>query len=263
MKHITPVLAAVAVFSSATAFAQTTVQLYRGGEDDGPAGATVNAGTGGSTYDLTLTGSGFSYTSSTSGYAGSSLALSLSGNTYFSGTANTALSTANFIMELYVNPSSTGGLRNLLLVGSANASLAGNGVAITQYGTQFGVVRPGVIAVQGFGTVSTGTWTHVALVFSASDGGTLDFYIDGVHAGQTGTNGFNTISGETRLGGAIDTSFDGIIDHARISTFTGSFNTSMLAISAIPEPSTVAGIVGAIALALAGWFRLRGQRFQD
>ncbi len=249
-------LLVVGLAAAITGSAQTTTHLYRAGENDSGAGNGVAlAGTtidaAGST-NLSLAGAGSAtYTSST--YApGSSLAFSFGGGNYYAGAVDTSLTTsASFVMELWFKPSSLSGTQALFY----NGNTGGNGVGIVLSGDKLTGLAGGRFFAGGTTVLTTGTWYHAALV---SSGGTITYYLNGVSETSRAANFINPTSGAMAIGGNNSGAelFNGMIDQAKIFTFTaGTFNTSMLSYSAIPEPSTYAAILGFLALGLAAWRR--------
>ena len=89
-------------------------------------------------------------------------------------------------------------------------------------------------------------------------------YLNGVAYFVT-SDGFNAFSGvdamaHLAIGGSGNSGdyFSGFIDNVRLSTFTsGTFNTSMLAYSAVPEPTTYSALLGLGVLGLAATRRRR------
>ena len=100
------------------------------------------------------------------------------------------------------------------------------------------------------GSFTANTWVHLALIRSA---GQTTFYINGVasSAPYGGTPVNDTPHIAVSPGGA--TYFSGLIDEARVVTFTPGESAANVinALQAVPEPSTaLLGLIGALALRL-------------
>lgn len=255
MKHLSALVFTLVLGASA-AQAQTTLHIYRAGENDAGAssGAALAATTvdgGGSTH-LTLGGAGSpTYTNSTV-VAGSTLAFNFTGANSYSGSVDTSLTTsAHFAMELWFKPSSLSGTQGLLY----NGNTGGSGVGIFLEENTVVALAGGRFFSTGSTALTTNTWYHAALV---STGGTLTFYLNGASELSRSANFINPGSGALVIGGNNSGGeyFSGAIDQARIFGFSaGTFDTSMLSYSAIPEPSTYAAICGLLALGLAAYRR--------
>ena len=249
-------LTTVLLATTADGLAQTTLHLYRAGENDsgasnGSALATTTVDGGGST-NLTLGGSGgATYTSSTV-VSGSSLAFNFTGENSYSGSVDTSLTrSANFAIELWFKPSSLTGTQGLIY----NGNTGGSGVGIFLNGSNLTALAGGRFFSSGSTTLTTNTWYHAALV---STGGTVTFYLNGASELSRTANFIDPTTGALVIGGNNSGGeyFSGAIDQARIFSFTaGTFNTSMLSYSAVPEPSTYAAFVGLSGLAFAAFRR--------
>ena len=241
------------VLSASLASAQTTLHLYRGGEDDvGKVAGDVHAGAlvdaAGNTNLVSALGN---YTHFTPGPA-STLAYGFpQTGAYATGQTNLTLTTtSSFAMELWFNASST-----------ANQALFHNGsIGIYISNSQVAIHRAGLF-MNHIGAFQQGVWTHAAFAY---DNGTLRGFLNGTQVNiGTGQTFVNPITGSgLRLAIAptgVD-DFRGDIDHARIFSFTtGTFNASMLSYpaSAIPEPATFTALAGLAALGLATTRRRR------
>lgn len=242
----------------AAASAQTLVHQWRFGENDSGAanGGTVTTVTDHvGTLDLTASGS-VTYTNSTAG-AASSLAAAFGTGGSFLGAVDSALMPgSSFIVEgwFYLNgtpPATT----NLLYY---NGNPSNNGIGLYVDGTRLDIMQGGKSDVIA-GHLNANQWNYVALVYS---NGSYQSYINSdVSPSYTGSGSFNDYSGGGGgLGTYIGPGYAGSIDELRVSTFTGTFNTSMLSYSAIsaspvPEPSTYAALAGLAALGLVAWRR--------
>jgi hypothetical protein len=241
--------------------AQTTVHFYHGGESDGGAAnggalASFTVDSAGST-NLTGQGTAGTYTNATP-VPGSTLAYSFAGSGDYSGVVDTSLSNGtSFAMEVWFNTSTLTGAKALFY----NGDTGGSGIGLFRDGTHLAVLGGGTIFADGAATLTTGMWYHAALV-NDSNSGSLKLYLNGVLDLTTG-NGFNFPStGGLSLGGNFGGGdlFTGMLDEARVFTFApGTFNTSMLSYSAVPEPSTCAALVGVGALGFAAWRRRRAR----
>lgn len=251
-----PALVFTFVLSASAVRAQTTLHLYRAGEND--AGASAGAALAATTVDsggstpLTLGGAGSStYTNSTAA-AGSTLAFNFTGGNAYSGSVDTSLTTsAHFAMELWFKPSALSGTQSLIY----NGNTGGSGVGIFLEENNLVALAGGRFFSMGSTALATNTWYHVAAV---STGGTLTLYLNGTTELSRSANFINPGSGALMIGGNNSGGeyFNGAIDHARIFGFTGgTFETSMLSYSAIPEPSTYAAICGVLTLGWAAYRR--------
>jgi hypothetical protein len=242
----------------------SSVRYWTMGDSDSGAAAgnatnsTMPAHAGG----LTLTkDSGASITYSSDVFSSTSLGHANNLSMSFAGTgatpgyfANSVASSAtdNFFLEAWVKPSGTSTANGAIAFnGSAGSS---NGYGLFQSGSNY-EVRLGDSGVM-VAPLTAGTWTHVALV---RNNGTTSLYINGTEA-NSGSAAPTTPTTYFRIGESdiSNYGFSGLIDEVRFAEFSaGSFSTSMLNISAIPEPSTYAAIAGAAMLALAVWRRQR------
>lgn len=253
-----PLLAVLAVLAVAAPLsAQTIVNHWRFGESDSGAasgntfGATTTATVGAA--NLTVTGT-ITYSNDVVG-SGSSLSASLGSGAQFSSAVRTDLtSSSSFIMEVWFNPTTATGSR--LLIYNGNASTSGIGILLS--GANLDVLRGGRAdgVVSGY---NLNQWNYTALVFDGA-ANSIKVFVNGVTTAAYTFSGdvtFNEPTDEFTIGSG----FSGSVDEARISTFaTGTFNTSMLSynsMSAIPEPSTYAALVGACALGFAAHRRRR------
>jgi len=241
---------------AAAASAQTLVHQWRFGENDAGAAnggsvTTVKDNVG--TLDLTAAGT-VTYTSTTAGTS-STLAAAFDSGGSFVGAEDSGLTPgSSFIVEgwFYLNgtpPATT----NLLYY---NGNPSNNGIGLYLNETRLDVMQGGTSDVIA-GYLNVNQWNYVALVYA---NGNYRTYINSDSViSKSGTGSFNDyFGGGGGLGTYIGPGFAGSIDELRVSSFTGSFSTSMLSyntISAVPEPSTYAALAGLAALGLVAWRR--------
>jgi hypothetical protein len=233
--------------------AQTTINLYRGGENDSGAtngslviGVTDEAGS----TNLARSGS-VHYSNNTPGPA-STFAFTFDSGGHLTGFSALELTiTASIAMEVWFNVGSVYSPQGLFYL---------EGIGLHFEAGQVYLALSNVPNYEIPVLLGANTWHHAALVW---DNGALTGYVNGMATffgtGLTFTTdggaGAKLIIGQNTDGTAP---LSGLIDHARIFTFaTGTFNPSMLSYpaSAIPEPSTYAALFGAAALGLAAWRR--------
>lgn len=155
---------------------------------------------------------------------------------YSSGLFN-ALQTDNFALGVFARSPSNAAANqgDIFTVGGSNGSiklsLAGNGWAASANNVAWIGQDSGIS-----GSFTADTWVHLALIRSA---GTTTFYIDGVASGFTyaGVPVNDTPHVSVSPGGG--SYFDGLIDEARVVTFTPGESTSNIisALQGVPEPS--------------------------
>ncbi len=254
-----PLFLIVLAGSVASASAQTLLHHWRFGEDQvgaahGGAVTTITDNVG--TLDLTASGT-VTYTHSTPGSA-SSLAATFDTSGSFAAAVDGNLTPdASFIIEgwVYLNGPTSNGSKFLFYNG--NASWSGIGLMVN--GTTVEVLEGGLYADTA-GSLNANQWNYVALAYAA---GSLQVFVNGTTAPSfSASSAFRDFSSATGNGQPNDFfvggSFAGSLDELRISSFSGSFNTSMLsysAMSAVPEPSTYAALAGLAALGLVIWRR--------
>lgn len=244
-------------FGAAIAAAQTLTHQWAFGEDaPGAADFDLVAGADDRVGNMTLTPGGtVRYLADTPGTASSLSAAFYGSSANFTGNADTALGPASsFIIEGWFTFDGTPSATTNILFYNGNPSSSGIGLYVT--GNTLQLLAGGRADVT-VGTVNINQWNYVALVYA---NGTASTYVNsGTTPSYAGSRSFGEYSGadpfeKFYVGGG----FDGAVDELRISSFTGSFNTSMLsyaAISAVPEPSTYAALAGFAALGLVVWRR--------
>jgi hypothetical protein len=255
LKSIIACLGLALAFSPASA--QTLLHSFDGGE---VAGATAgnpitSMADAADAFSLTLSGGTGIYSTTTAGGA-STLSYALNGNGAYSASADLDFNNGgSFIMELQFNASSLSGTQGLVYNGNTGSS----GIGLYLNGTSVSVLMGG-IALQDVGTISTGVWNSVALVFNPAN---TTVYLNGAELFVT-TAGFNPVNGFSYeylvIGGNGygEDFFNGFIDNVRLSTFVeGTFNTSMLAFAAVPEPSSYAVLAGMVMIGVAAARRRR------
>jgi hypothetical protein len=256
-RHLCATACVVFLASAANLSAQTLIHNYAGGEDDGvTAGSFVSNTQDAGSANADMSSYYFDrvkYSASTYG-GDSTLAYAFEGNALlYTSTDQTLTNSASFIIELRFNAATLSG--DQILIYNSHTSFYGIGLYLS--GTSLNLLRGGV-GINEVATIETSTWNYAAVVYDA--GNTTVYLNDTAYA--LGTLAFNnpTIAGGLLLGAdqVAGAPFNGLIDDVRISTFTnGTFNSSMLSYSAVPEPSTYAAIFGALVLGLTVWRKRR------
>ncbi|MBI2814822.1 MAG: PEP-CTERM sorting domain-containing protein [Opitutae bacterium] len=251
-----PAFRLLALFFSfaAIASAQTTVGLWKLGEDDsspangGPVASSVaNSGAlGGFTASGTPT-----YTNSTVGGSAWAIDMGSSGNSNSLALASTLGVNDNYAIEAWIYVANTSGIQVIFYNGDTST----NGMGLLVNGGNLDMMIGGVTASSNSlptAPITLNTWVNVAAV---RENGATYFFYDGIQYGAgVGTHG--TTTGSFFLGSGGGYGFSGAIDNVRAFTFTGgTFSSSML--TAIPEPSAYAALAGLGALGLAFWRRKR------
>jgi len=239
--------------------AQTLLHEWRFGEseagaEDGGSVTTINDDVG--KFDLVASGT-VTYTSGTPGNASSLAAAFDSSGSFLSPADGSLAADASFIIEGWVRLDGATSPGSKFLFYNGNASWSGIGLMVN--GTNVEVLEGGKFAATA-GSLSVNQWNYVALAYF--NGGIQVFVNGATTPAFTDTSAFNDYAvaednGQTNTF-AIGGSFAGAFDEVRVSSFTGSFDPSMLsysAISAVPEPSTYAGLAGLAALGFVAWRR--------
>lgn len=151
--------------------------------------------------------------------------------------------TDNFAFGIYASTASlTGTTGTVFSLGGTPAAMLSLGAT----GWQAGVGAETITATTPF---AADQWVHLAFIRS---GGVSTFYVNGVAqigtiaAAPTNSNGHLSVNP-----GGTGSSFDGLLDEARVVTFTaGETNANVLnALGVVPEPSVaLLGGLGALAL---------------
>jgi hypothetical protein len=166
---------------------------------------------------------------------------------WYSSNLVSGLQTDNFAFGVFARASSLSGTQGDIFTvggsdGSLKISLAPNGWAASAHNITWIGGDNGVS-----GSFTSDMWVHLAMIRS---GGVTTLYINGVAQGSTysGTPVNNTPHVSVSPGGL--TYFDGLIDEARIVTFTAGepSNRVINALQGVPEPST--SLLGAAAAGL-------------
>lgn len=165
---------------------------------------------------------------------------------YSSGLFNT-LPTDNFAFGIFARAASLGSTEgDVFTLGGGNGgfklSMNSNGWAASAHNVAWISPANGVP-----GSFAANTWVHLAMIRS---GGTTTFYIDGTPQGTyAGAPTHDTPHFSVDPGGSKY--FDGLIDEARVLTFTsGESTTNILnSLQGVPEPSaTLLGGIGLLGL---------------
>ena len=254
----------IALFLAPAAHATITqLGYWRMGEADpsDTPGATASTTTdviGGKS--ITLTGAS-TYQTVTSSLAtsatGSSTAIHFPSGSY--GTAPLYQSiTSNFGIEAWVNVSSVNSANQCVAYNGGSGS---NGWGIYVVGGKWGALFGDVTFIVSSTAVTTGTWTHVALV---DNNGTTTLYVNG-SAVATSTSTPATPSGSFGVAMSPGTTgtdpFSGSIDELRVFTFAaGAFSVNDLLIYAGPPTvtSSAATAVSANSATFNGTFGANG-----
>ncbi|MFO1489747.1 MAG: LamG-like jellyroll fold domain-containing protein [Kiritimatiellia bacterium] len=165
---------------------------------------------------------------------------------WYSSALFTSLPTDNFAFGVFARTSAIAS-GDVFTVGGSNGSfklsLGANGWAASAHNVAWISTASGVT-----GSFTADTWVHLALIRAA---GQTTFYINGVASSPAyaGAPVNDTPHIAVSPGGA--TYFSGLIDEARVVTFTAGESTANIinALQAVPEPSTaLLGVFGTLAL---------------
>lgn len=241
---------------AAIASAQTVTHLWRFGDSDPGAAdngliATTTDQVGGNALTANNT---VRYLANTPGTASSLSAAFYGVSSSFTGNVDANLGpSSSFIIEGWFSFDGTPATGANILFYNGNPSASGLGLYVTGNTLQFLAGGQSDITI---GTVNVNHWNYVALVYE--NGQTSTYLNSNTASSYTGAVSFGGYSGDPAEKFYVGGGFYGAVDELRVSTFTGSFNTSMLsysAISAVPEPSTYAALAGLAAFGLVVWRR--------
>jgi hypothetical protein len=196
---------------------------------------------------------------------------SLDGSSFWTATASkySALTNDMTVMA-WINPASITGTSSGHSTVIFGTTVGAGGWGFGFYGTEQGAgaegrpyfVNYGVASYDlgpGFTQIAAGSWVNLAVTKSSTTG--VSFFINGTLIGTLSSataSGFGPASDNWYIGNGADLArnFVGGIDELRI--YDGVLSQSQIqSISAIPEPSTYAALVGFTALGLAAWSRRR------
>ena len=255
--NLTAMIAAAFAGSAVTAdpYYEYTTLLLPG---NGTNGAQNNTFLDGSTNNFTITRNGNTTQGTFSPFSQTGWGNYFSGSSALSTTSNAAFnfSTGSFTLECWFNKQGSGGSSDAvgnLLVYTGGGGNNSTWLGITDSGTIIGKVGfSGSWAAEiSGGSVSNGTWNHVALVRN-STGNTLTLYLNGSSIASTtnstdlstyGTNSSIAVNlGSTRY-------FNGYISNARIvkgvAVYTGTFTPPTSALAATQSAGTnISAITG-------------------
>lgn len=260
--------AAVLVFGLTIGQGQTLVGYYNFNQSSSPivdqAGTPVNMAQNGSpSYNQSaIPGQSFGATAS------------LNGSSYWFASGATEYSnlTNDLTVMAWINPASIIGASNGHSTVIFGTTTGGGGWGFGFFGTEQGAgaegrpyfVNYGIASYDlgpGFAQIAAGSWVNLAITKSSTAG--VSIFINGSLIGtiSSGTAGASApASNDWYIGNGADLSrnFVGGIDELRI--YNGVLSQSQIqSISAIPEPSTYAALVGVAVLGLAGWSRRRAR----
>jgi hypothetical protein len=183
----------------------------------------------------------------------------------------------NYVLEAVINPGSptainssnnVAGLQSVISIDGQNGSDTGALVLRLTPGNHLEAAYD-PIGYVGFDPsptviIPTGQYTHVALVYTYLGSGQadIDLYVNGSDVGSTGSfatatndifnggvaNVLNANADDD--GGAYNRGFNGDVDSAAVSTFTGTFNPATDFVLSVPEPASLAfiGMIGTMGL---------------
>lgn len=242
LSHITPallILASLPASAAVTVFAQ-----YHLGEA-GSLGANnlpLDSSGNGRNFVNEINGAAATVGSSTfhPNASGSTAYLDTSGagnEGWYSSSLFNSLQTDNFALGVFARSSSNAAANqgDIFTVGGSNGSiklsLAGNGWAASAHNVAWIGQDSGIS-----GSFAADTWVHLALIRSA---GVTTFYINGVASGFTYAGVPVNDSPHVSVAPGGSSYFDGLIDEARVVTFTPGESTSNIiaALQGVPEPT--------------------------
>lgn len=161
------------------------------------------------------------------------------------------LPTDNYAFSIYASANAAGGgnTGNIMSIGTNGAycfDFGSNGWGASFVGVQW-ISQVGGVS----GSFTPNTWTHLALV---RQNGLTTFYIDGISAGTTAADSGNKGNGHFSVHPGASFSFDGLLDEARVVTFsstdsTADILTTLQTGAIVPEASSaLLGAFGCLAL---------------
>lgn len=247
-----PVLGAVLLLQGTSQAAVTLYAEYHLGEASSTGSDTSGNGRH---INSTVSGGGTFATTSPSPISTTYFDTSAAGDQGRWGTGVfAALPTDNFALSVWARAASAAPTNqgNIFSVGDGGLAigLGANGwtAGVWNASTQT-VDTSNTLGIAGGSGFSVDTWTSLAVI---RQNGVTTFYINGVAQSGTitasGTNGTGYLSMNPNATGNI---YDGLLDEARVATFSGTDSTASIlsALNAVPEPSTaLLGALGALAL---------------
>lgn len=235
--------ATVTTFSTYTFENPSSGTTFYGDTSGNGHGFTNNTGFGTATTNLAPTGGSYAFSGAPSGGL---FAWGISGGTVGQST--------NWGIELlFKNPGSTSGTTASVIFSVGDPS--SNGLSIV-YNPATNRIQGQVNGQQTFGSAeyNAGTWNSAVIV---NNGTTTTLWLNSIVASALNLNPTASSSNWhafVNSGGGV--SYTGQADNIRVFTFTGTYTAAN--ISAIPEPSTYAALLGLGALGWVAWRRRNG-----
>lgn len=213
---------------------------------------TDKQGTDGTGFSTDVPNGGGSFSFSGVGLTGSGV------NAFVTDSAPINTTTNFGIQMLFKDPASANNTVDINIVSIGHPFNTGAHLAILYdpvHDTIYGSVGGTRIGATNLGTYNTGAWNAAAVVLTGS---TATFYV----------NGSEVASAALSLGGTPDnvshmfvnpgtsSFYTGRADNVQFFSFAnGGFNPTTALVSAVPEPSTYAALMGIVAIGLAVWRR--------